>query len=89
MRRQLQTPALILLLSSPSLAGCGAVQAVATLIPRQPLPAEVWQCPAQPEPPAGGSFDDAALASWVADVAAAGQGCRDQLATAHDIVEGH
>lgn len=88
MQHHRRAPALLALLLSLSCAGCGAPQAVVTLAPRQPLPAEVWACPAQPEPP-GDSFNDDALASWVADVAAAGQGCRDQLQTAHDIVEGH
>lgn len=88
MRQHRRVPALLLLLSTPFLQGCGAPLTVATLAPHQPLPAEVWACPAQPEPPQGDSFDDATLASWVADLAASGQGCRDQLATAHDIVEG-
>lgn len=82
-----RTPALLLLLSSLSCAACGAPQAVVTLAPRQPLPAEVWACPAQPQPPADG-YADAALASWIADLADAGQDCRDQLQTAHAIVEG-
>lgn len=86
LRRHL-LPVPLLLLSGLSLAGCGAVQAAATLVPRAPLPSAAWQCQPEPTPPIDGS-DDAAFASWIADLADAGQSCRDALKTAHDIVEG-
>ena len=79
--------ALLVLLFAPSLAACGAPQAVPVAVPHQPLPAEVWACPQQPAPPADTASDNT-LAGWIADLASAGQGCRDALHTAHDIVEG-
>lgn len=70
-----------------SLPACGVPQAIVRLVPRQPQPAQVWQCRDQPQPPTDTADDDGAM-GWVADLIDAGQSCRDQLHTAHDIVEG-
>ena len=79
------TRASSLLLAVLSVAGC--TTPVVSLAPRAHLPPALWQCPAQPLPPADNA-SDATFFSWVAGTMIAGQGCRDALSIAHTAVEG-
>lgn len=66
-------------------AACGA-RDVVTMALRPEIPAALWTCPPQPEPPPEGS-DDAALADWILTGFSAGDACRQQLRIVRGIVE--
>lgn len=75
---------LTLLLSAPLWTGCAAVPVISEA-PRITIPASLQTCPAEPTPPAD-SANDATLADFVVDLAAAGQACRDNLASVNRII---
>ena len=53
---------------------------VAVMQPQAKLPANFWQCQAEPAAPVISS--DADLADWIVDLAYAGRDCREKLAGA-------
>lgn len=77
MPRHVPPPVACLLLCAPLLTGCGSNPTVVEA-PRLAVPASLLSCTDQPAPPAPGT-DDAALAHWILDLAAAGDDCRGKL----------
>lgn len=73
-----------LLLSLLPLTACGTSPQVIEA-PRLQVPASLLTCPDQPEPPAL-MRNDSDLAYWITDLAAAGQACRDSLASVRGLV---
>ena len=65
----------LVLILALALGGCASRAVVA---PRQALPADMLTCP--PEPSGRGVTDDRGVASYTADLAAAGRVCRAHLA---------
>lgn len=60
------------------LTGCGSSPPRLAEPPRLTVPASLLSCAPQPELPATGT-DDAVLARWILDLAAAGDDCRTRL----------
>lgn len=60
------------------LTGCGSNLPELAEAPRLVVPASLLSCAPQPEAPATGT-DDATLARWILDLAAAGDDCRTRL----------
>ena len=76
----------LLLLSAMQLTACGASLPHVIQAPRLVVPDSLTTCQAQPEPPAD-PYGDKELASWILDLADAGQDCRDKLATVKGLVQ--
>lgn len=78
MPRHILPHAVGLLLSAPLFTGCGS-QPTVVEAPRLTVPQSLLSCAGQPEPPQANA-DDATLAHWILDLAAAGDDCRARLA---------
>lgn len=76
---KIRTRARIPLLCALLLTGC-ATTPVVTEAPRLAIPETLKTCPPQPVPPPAAA-DDRDLATWIVDLAGAGQTCRSNLSS--------
>jgi hypothetical protein len=77
--------ALTALLSALLLTGCADTPPQVALAPRPDVPPDLLACQDQPEPP--DQFrEDADLAYWIIDLAAAGDDCRSRLLHVREVL---